>query len=644
MRHWLAGLSIAAAVWAWSVDLAFGQAAPAEPPPLEQVSALPGLETYLDGVVNGLTAAHDLPGGTVAVVENGAIVLTKGYGFADVARMQPVDPAMTLFRPGSISKPFTWIAVMQLVEQGKVDLDADVNTYLTQFKVPEAYGEPVTVAHLLAHTAGFEDGAVGYLFHRDAGKLTSLADALKRRMPKRVRPPGEFSAYSNWGAALAGLIVENVSGQPFADYVTAEILEPLGMRQSTFREPPETAVSARMSAGFSRRLGDHVDGGFEYISDFGPAGALSSTSVDMAKFMLAMLNDGSLDGRQVLKPETARRMRTPLFAHDERLPAMLYGFMQVDANGRFAYGHGGDTIHFHSDMILLPEEKVGIFVTFNSPDGGKAAREVTRAFLKAYFPRAGGDPHPDPDEANENGRPSDLARYAGTYRGNRRSYTTYEKITALGSEASVSLAPRGGLLLAMGGEQRRLVPAGEDLFRSVDDPGMRVAFRVEGDGPATHFFVSGFPAIAFDRVGWLESSGLHIPAMILCLIVFAGVAAGSIWGVGKWRKMTPVEKLARGLVFAGSVLFLVFVLALEIGVSAAGENLVFTGVPGLAVLVWLPLLAATAAMAAAGVLVPVWTTQAWSLFGRIRHTIVVVLLLLASGLVVYWNLLGPWVL
>jgi CubicO group peptidase (beta-lactamase class C family) len=608
-----------------------------------RATALPGVDSFLDGLIGGLMTTHDIPGAAVAVVENGQIVLTKGYGFADVARTRPVDPNMTLFRPGSISKLFTWMAVMQLVEQGKLDLNADVNDYLTQFKVPEAWGEPVTVSNLLSHTAGFEDGAVGFLFHRDPKKLTSLADALKRHAPRRVRPPGEFSSYSNWGAALAGLIVANVSGVDFDTYVETRILDPLGMSQSTFREPPSEGVTAVMSDGFYRRAGDRVDGGFEYIHDFGPAGSMSTTAVDMAKFMLAVLNDGASDQDRVLKPETARLMRSRLFSHDDRLPGMLHGYFEMDINGRPAFGHGGDTIHFHSDMVMLQMEQVGIFVTFNSPESGRATGEVVRAFFNEYFPRAA-DPHPAPGMEGDKAQDAGLEAFVGTYRTNRRSYTTYEKVTALGSDLSVSIAPRGGLLVTGAGEARRFVPLADGLFRSVDDPGVRIAFRQADGGRASHVFLSVAPPIAFERIGVLESSGLHLFLLAVCGMVGAGVIAGSIWGAGKWMRMAPGEKVARGLVFAGATSFGLFVLGLLVATASAGEEIVFTGVPGIGVLVWLPVLGATAAMAAAGMLAPVWGGRFWSLFGRVRYTMVVAVLLIASALAAYWNLMGPWAL
>ncbi|MEO0398534.1 MAG: serine hydrolase domain-containing protein [Pseudomonadota bacterium] len=234
---------------------------------------LPGLEAFFDGAVGALLKANDVPGVTISVVYDGEIAFVKGYGYADVARVKPVSGDTTLFRAASISKTFTWTAVMQLVEQGKLDLDTDVNEYLTQFQIPETYSKPVTLRHILSHTAGFEDGMIGYFFRRREKDLLSLPVALERFMPARVRAPGTYYAYSNWATSLAGLVIANQSGVDFDQYMEENIFEPLSMSHSTFREPVPAAIADGQSANFQREQGDYVDDGFEYIHDFGPAPA-----------------------------------------------------------------------------------------------------------------------------------------------------------------------------------------------------------------------------------------------------------------------------------------------------------------------------------------------------------------------------------
>ncbi|MBL8055218.1 MAG: serine hydrolase, partial [Anaerolineales bacterium] len=262
------------------------------------------VEAFLDGLLRAEMDEHHVPGAVVVVVRAGAVLSAKGYGYADVEARTPVDPARTLFRPGSVSKLFTWTAVMQLVEQGRLDLDADVNAYL-DFAIPATYAEPITLKHLLTHTAGFEDKGDG-LFKLKPDEIPTLDAYLKANLPARVFPPGQIGAYSNYGTALAGYIVERVSGQPFAEYVEQHIFAPLGMAQATFRQPLPATLAPDMAGGYNYVDGGYVRGGFEYVTGY-PAGALSAAGLDLAKFMIAHLQDGQLGEARLLEAETARQ-------------------------------------------------------------------------------------------------------------------------------------------------------------------------------------------------------------------------------------------------------------------------------------------------------------------------------------------------
>jgi CubicO group peptidase (beta-lactamase class C family) len=192
------------------------------------------LEAFLDGLVPLQIKLDDIAGATISVVKDGKLMFAKGYGYADIAAKRPVSPDNTLFRPGSIGKLFTWTAIMQLVEKGKIDLDADVNSYI-DFKIPEPFGRPVTVRNLMTHTPGFEESIKELIVERpedlDYGRW------LKTNIPRQIFPPGTVPAYSNYGASLGGYIVERVSGEPFVDYVDNHIFKPLGMTRSTYRQP-----------------------------------------------------------------------------------------------------------------------------------------------------------------------------------------------------------------------------------------------------------------------------------------------------------------------------------------------------------------------------------------------------------------------
>ena len=486
------------------------------------------MEAFFDGAVGAIQQVHDIPGVTVSVVQNGELVFSKGYGFLDAERMRPVDPETSLFRIGSVSKLFTWTAVMQLVEQGRLDLDTDVNEYLTAFSIDDTYPEPITLRHILTHTAGFEDGGLGYLFRNKQEDLIGFEEWLIRYQPKRVRPPGTFASYSNYATGLAGYIVAQVSGTDFETYIDQNLFAPLGMKHSTFREPVPDGIAEYQSANFKREQGDFVDSYFEYITDTAPAGSMSSSANDMAKFMLAYLGNGATSDGRILSEATALQMRESLFVHHPGIPGMLYGFMQYPVNGRFGYGHGGDTIIFHTEMVLVPSEDLGVFLSTNAPDGGLGVRQLLTTFLDEFVPEQGTDPHPSPAKEDDVDL-SAFQKYAGSYRGNRRAYSNWQKVLALPSDLSVQVSPNGGVVIPSGGPGKfqRYIPTGsEGVFRSVDDPDDLIGFREDDGGNVTHIFLN--PVMAHKKVGALASGNLHQAILGLGLIVFVFVVFGTI--------------------------------------------------------------------------------------------------------------------
>ncbi|MGE5109363.1 MAG: serine hydrolase domain-containing protein, partial [Acidobacteriaceae bacterium] len=258
------------------------------------------LGAFLDGLMPLQLQREDIAGAVVLVVKDGKVLFAKGYGYSDVAKKTPVTPDGTLFRPGSVSKLFTWTSVMQLVEQGKLDLDRDVNDYL-DFKIPPRNGKPITLRNIMTHTSGMEE-AVQQLFIPDTKDLVPLDVYLKEHLPKRIFAPATLPAYSNYATTLAGYIVQRVSGQPFDDYVEQHIFNPLKMEHTTFRQPLTAAMAPMMSKGYS--VASQPPKPFEVVQAF-PAGSVSATATDMSHFMIAHLQDGQYEGAQILKPETA---------------------------------------------------------------------------------------------------------------------------------------------------------------------------------------------------------------------------------------------------------------------------------------------------------------------------------------------------
>ena len=386
------------------------------------------IDAWLDGFIPYGLDTGGIAGAVFVVVKDGQVITERGYGYADRKTQKPVDPDTTLFRPGSISKLFTWTAVMQQVQAGKIDLDRDINSYL-DFKIPPAFGKPITVRNLMTHTAGFEETAKYLIATKQADNRT-LEQALKRSIPARIYAPGSMPAYSNYGASLAGYIVQRVSGEPFEAYVQHHIFTPLGMAHSTFVEPLPAALAPLLSKGYLVASEDPKP--YEYIP-LSPAGALSSTGADMGKFMLAHLSASN----PLLDAKTAKLMYAAANTPIPGMPAMALGFYHEDRNGLNIVGHGGDTDWFHSDLHLYLDEGVGLYMSFNSAGKDGAAhvlrQRVFDSFTDRYFPAHAAN-LPTLATAAEHGR-----AMVGNYVSSRGSVTNWLRVANFLGQPTVAL-------------------------------------------------------------------------------------------------------------------------------------------------------------------------------------------------------------
>lgn len=403
--------------------LAFVGVARAEAPPRAHPLDAQDVEAWLDGYMPAALKERQIAGAEVVIVKDGAVLLEKGYGVADVATGRPVDPKTTLFRPGSISKLFTWTAVMQQVEAGRLNLDADINTYL-DFRIPPRRGEPITLRQLMNHTPGFEETIKG-LFTEDPKRLDSLEKALKAWTPHRIFAPGSTPAYSNYGAALAGYIVQRVSGEAFDAYVERHIFAPLGMSHASFRQPLPKAIEADMSKGYATTADKPKP--YELIP-LTPSGALAASGDDIGRFMLAHLQDGRLGNANILRPETARSMHDTVSQATPPMNGHALGFYRKDINGHRVIAHGGDTLVFHSDLALFLDDGVGLYITTNSAGKpgvpGSIRGAVFEGFADRYFPAAQPAGSVDAKTAAAH-----AALIAGNYTGSRRSDSNFLAIT-----------------------------------------------------------------------------------------------------------------------------------------------------------------------------------------------------------------------
>ncbi|MCM3901406.1 MAG: beta-lactamase family protein [Pyrinomonadaceae bacterium] len=585
------------------------------------------LEAFLDGIVPLQLERDDIAGATIAVVKDGKLLFAKGYGYADYEKKKPVSSEETLFRPGSVSKLFTWTAVMQLVEQGKLDLDRDVNDYL-DFRIPDAFGQPITLKNVLTHTPGFEE-QIKDLF-TVGSESPNLGAYLKTHIPRRIYPPGTVPAYSNYATAVAGYIVERVSGRTFDEYVEENIFKPLGMVHSTFRQPLPPNLVPLMSNGY--QLASDGPKPFEVVVPF-PAGSLSSSGADMARFMIAHLQDGQLGDARILRPETARLMHSRLFALDQAANAMAYGFYEESRHGHRIIGHAGDTVYFHSDLHLIPDAGVGFFVSHNSLGRGESQPRTTiwEMFLERYFPPTSA-PQPTLGSAKE-----DSKAVSGTYMLSRRSESSFLKAASLIGEFTVSPVEDGMIEVAQltgpNGKPKRWREVAPMTFLEENGPD-KLVFKPDQNGRMQ--MILPYPFFVGQRVGLFENNRILLPVIGISLLIM--LLTLLLWPVawfvrrhyGHKLELTPIERRLRPAVRIVFGLDLFFIAALTGLLVYASTHLGFFSDRGN---IWFHLAQVIGIIGAIGTLVVLynairsWRNREKRIWGKLQATVFVLVCL-----------------
>ena len=478
------------------------------------------LGAFFDGIIPLQLERSDIAGASVLVMQDGKVLLQKGYGFADAKEKKPVDPASTIFRLASISKLFTWVSVMQLVEQGKLDLDRDVNTYL-DFQIHPAFGRPITLRNLMTHTGGFEEEAREIIIINPK-KIPTLREFLIENQPRRLFPPGLVPGYSNYGVGLASYIVERASGEPFEQYVAEHIFLALGMTHSTFYQPLPKELGSLPSEGY-RGNTEKPAVGFEIFNPAG-AGGISSTASDMGRFGQALLNDGELDGKRLLKPETLAAMFTPQFRASEQMPPLCMGFYETWRNDLRWIGHEGDLIAFHSLFFLERSQKLMLFVSFNSAGaGGKVRPELVQMFSDRYFPS-------DRKQTFITVPLNELKTLEGSYQSTRRADSTKLRIGNLLSQRTATVDKDGVVQLEDAKDLRGHIikwkPIGKDLMQQVD--GQRRLFAIRDAREKVIRLAYDFPGVQAERVRWCENAKVVLFGVGLSLLTLLAVVLAAL--------------------------------------------------------------------------------------------------------------------
>lgn len=627
------------------------------------------LEDFFDPLFLQKMKEEHIPGAVISVVQDGEIIFTKGYGYADLNKKTPVIPDKTVFRVGSLTKLFTATAVMQLCEQGKLSLNDDVNSRLRLFKLKTKCGVPVTVKHLLTHTGGFIDGNSN-MFTRDYFHIMPLSAFLKRHMPPSVLPAGQFQVYSSYGIALAGYLVEERTGIPFAQYAQENILMPLSMTDSGFLFPEKRSelrdvFTSRMMAqsldrlpawfhqlavGYEYRDGIYYPQPLDYVQIY-PAGDLSSTAVDMAHFMIAHLQNGAYEDKRILQEATAQEMHRRHFSHYPQFPGSALGFFEKSKDNQRILLHSGGVRGFGSWLFLYPQKNTGVFISYNNFDPSiSLGQYVFGRFLSQYYSLPGPSINQLLPTEKSNG---DVRRFAGVYRWCKTgcAWHTFEKLLTLFSMIDVRNKD-GNLALLFPGATKPIFfePVGPLLFQSCDDAKMLFLFRENKQGIITHALTENAEYV---KLPWYEYPAFHrgmlsffklifILASVVCLFVYV-----RLYFKRQLRLVVLPLRLVRFLAGFISILNLFFIIGfgwvvfnkLLPGAGGIPDYLYHIPLSFYAFLI-IPLVTTPLSIVFSVLIVLLWKQNISSAFLRLYYSVVALTAILFIPFLIYYNLLG----
>lgn len=597
------------------------------------------LEGDLARVVLEEMERRHLVGAVLVVVDREGVILAEGYGHADLEQQTPVRPEYTTFRAASVSKLLTTTAVMQLVESGQVDLDRDLAAYIKDFALPHRDGRSITPRHLLTHAAGVSEGFVGSLARTREERLP-LREYLGRGLPAQFAPAGKIISYANYDIGLAGLLAESVSGRPFHEVVSREILQPLGMSRSSFGMEP--AVLDGLAQGYVFASGSQRLIPVDFRNNRA-SGGLVTSGVDMARFLRVFLNGGEVDGTRILRPETTDAMLTRQFSQHPGMKGIGFGFWELEIDGLSYWGHDGDVVGWNARALLLPERGLGLFMAYTGTDTLKAFGD--RVASTVFGPS-------QPPSARERPPRAVVAgadRLEGLYRWTRTARATADRLFTpywlVQYRARVDASGELELSNALGlFPTTRWEPIGADLFQQAGGL-RRLSYRDE-DGRITHLFLDTSPIpMAFERIAWWESVAVQAMLVVFFLVAFLVISASGIIALLRsrplsWVAIASAADLAFLIAFPpamGLHMYASDLLPLPEAIIPHGVPPFFFGVPPSAqLLLALPL----AALGITGVLIA-RTLLARGARGGSRG--VAAFLLLQAGFAAflhYWNLLG----
>lgn len=529
------------------------------------------LAEFFDGYIADTIERLDLPGGAVVVVRGGRTILAKGYGQADLRSRRRVSVEDTIFRLASVSKTFTWLLAMQLVEEGRLDLDADVDPYLG-FEIPTEPDRPITMRHLMTHTAGFADRFWG-VYEPDT--KTPLGQILKENIPARVYVPGSTIAYSNYGAALAAYILERLRGQPFERLIAEKIYAPMEMRRSTFAQPIPEPLRPLLASNYPH--GSEEPSAFQFIA-VPPAGSMSASPGDMARFLTMLLNGGQGARGRVLSASTLESMFS---LHKPLAPGLAsglgLGFFVGEHRGVRYAGHAGNLGALATDIEVLPAHGLGWYYVFNGEGPEGAARGVRLNLLTTVIDRFVASERP----LIRAQLPSAAEDAAGKYLNTRRPHAGPLLMTSLMDTADVEARDDGTVLISVGPMTTEWLPAGRDRFVE-KETGIPLAITRGPDGAVVRLASALLhPAAEFEPTPEYTKWARLVALFSLPTLVLAVLLAPFVWGFRRWRpqpnapsagvsavpaplaRLRPLARVSFWMLISTTVGWLVFLVAME---------------------------------------------------------------------------------
>ncbi|TDI78759.1 MAG: hypothetical protein E2O79_11240 [Caldithrix sp.] len=589
-----------------------------------------------------------IPGGAISLVRSNNILFAKGYGYADWSNKRPVSVERTLFQIGSIGKILTAMSLLRLVEQGKLDLNSDIRIYLDDFPLDQSFQSPITVKHLLTHIAGFDDRVIGYAAKTKQG-IQPLEQHLKERMPGRFQEAGKSISYSNYSYALAGLIVEKISGMSFTKFVEQNFLSSLGMDHSTYDLPENDRDSFEYAKGYILKNGEFVKQPLFYTHTK-PAGGLCSSASDMTNLMMMLLNDGVFQGEQLLQKESIEMMFQRQFSNHPNLTGYTLSFEEQWFNGYPAVAKGGQTLGFVSVLLLFPEKRIGVFITTNTSTDDfieMFIQHFTRRLFKVderKFP------------ANTETIEINVKRFSGTYRSNRYNHHTIEDLVALFRESiSVNATENGTLTCFHSGARQEYKPISPQIFQNTQNNNDFLIFKENKLGQIVEMYRNATFAglsvpLSYEKVSWYSSPHFvnEFFLSFLVLYLFTYILFPLPWLViflirlkkkDFWQKRSlPI--IAHLSAFLFGILALIYTLGYVARVNHMGLSLVFgmpdallrlNYIPFVLILLLLPLLYYT---------FRIWLQKSSVLLARIYYASYSFSVIIFLGWLYNWHFIG----